>query len=135
MEPMLCELKSFNLEMLHGFSLGGCEELPQKRGQVWGKKRLFVILSRVEQRLFQIFPVLTKMKCPKPWAERPLLCPAGVRQLQEGGWEVLCSPLHGAGRALTVSPQRERHLGPGAAAPVPEPERALPEEEQHQEPG
>lgn len=56
----------------------------------------------------------------------------------KGGWEVLCSLLAGAARArwaLTVSPQRERHLGPRATAPVPEPERAVPEEEQHHEPG
>lgn len=85
MEPVLCEFEPFNLRILHGFSLGGSEELLQKRGQVWGKKRLFVILSRVEQQLFQFFPLLTKMKCHKAWGECPLLCRAGVRLLQERG--------------------------------------------------
>lgn len=48
MEPMLCKFEPFNLGILHRFSLGGSEELLQKRGQVWGEQRLFVILSRVE---------------------------------------------------------------------------------------
>lgn len=83
-EPTLCKFEPFNLGVLHGFSLGGSEELLQKRGQVWGEQRLFVILSRVERRLFQFFPLLTKMKCHKPWA--------GARLLQERGAGKCCAP-------------------------------------------
>lgn len=36
MEPVLCELEPFNLGILYDFSLGGCEELLQKRRQVLG---------------------------------------------------------------------------------------------------
>lgn len=43
----------------------GLRSCYRKGGRFWGKKRLFVILSRVERRLFQFFRLLTKDEMPQ----------------------------------------------------------------------
>lgn len=57
---MLCELEPFNLGVLHGFSLGGSEELLQKRRQVLGEEEALCHPQQGGETALSILPSADK---------------------------------------------------------------------------